>query len=49
MRSGSQFCLGRLAEPPVEPAVDAGVVTPADAGVVRCGTAGPSSRRGWSS
>ena len=26
-------------EPPVEPAVDAGVVTPADAGVVRCGTA----------
>ena len=26
-------------EAPVEPAVDAGVVTPADAGVVRCGTA----------
>ena len=26
-------------EVPVEPAVDAGVVTPADAGVVRCGTA----------
>ena len=36
-------------EAPVEPAVDAGVVMPADAGVVRCRTRRAEFPEGWSS